>query len=147
MCYITLLSTSDDIDLSQGNTPLLRFDPQLPGVPEERYLRFAHKWHVRSASDCSCQRRHLMAPSDDFGFGEPADWFPENEEDIEATLRFVACIKSLVSRGAGVDCVDARAHGNGKPASPAGELEVDLAEVRGTSFRFFENYCFTFIKP
>ena len=145
MCYFTLLSTSDDSDLSLANTPVLRFERQLPAVPEACYLRFAHRWHVRSVSGCSCELRHLMDPTEDFGFDEPVDWYPEDAEQIDATLGFLACVRALLSRGASVDCVDAWAHGQAEPTPLAGDLEVDLAKIGDAAFRFFENYRFSFV--
>ena len=144
MCYLTLLSTTSDIDLSLSDTPLLRFSAAMPGVPEERYLRFAHRWHVRSASGCSCQLRHLMTPTKDFGFCEPVDWFPEDAQDVEATRGFAVIVRELASGGERVDCVDAWAHGQPEPAPLAGDLEVDLCAVPAASFRFFENWRFSF---
>ena len=145
MCYLTLLSTTADTDLSLLGTPLLRFAAAMPGVPEERYLRFAHRWHVRSRSGCSCQLRHLTGPTDDFGFCEPVDWFPEEADDVEATRSFATIIKDLASRGERIDCVDAWAHGQPEPAPLAGDLEVDLSVIAAASFRFFENWRFSFV--
>ena len=145
VCYLTLLSTTSDADLSLADTPLLRFDAALPGVPEERHLQFAHRWHVRSASGCSCQLRHLMTPTEDFGFCEPEDWFPEDPQDVEATRNFAKIMRDLVGRGARVDCVDAWAHGGAEPAPLAGDIEVNLCEVPAESFRFFENWRFRFV--
>jgi hypothetical protein len=145
VCYLTLLSTSADTDLSQSDTPLLRFSAAMPGVPEERYLQFAHRWHVRSASGCSCQLRHLTSPTEDFGFSEPEDWFPEDAGDVEATRSFAVLMRELASRGERVDCVDASAHGQPGPVPLAGDIEVDLSEVPAASFRFFENWRFSFV--
>ena len=145
MCYLTLLSTSDDRDLSLSNTPLLRFDRALPGVPEERYLRFEHRWHVRSASGCSCQLRHLTSPNEDFGFAEPVEWYPEDIDDLEATRRFASVARQLLRGGARVDCIDAWAHGNPAATPLAGDIEVDLSRIDDRAFRFFENYRFDFV--
>ena len=144
MCYLTLLSTTANDDLSLADTPLLRFDAVMPGVPEERYLSFARRWHVRSSTGCSCQLRHLTAPTEEFGFCEPVDWFPEDAEAVEATHAFAAIVQSLAARGERVDCVDAWAHGAPEPAPLAGDIEVDLSVIPLASFRFFENYRFSF---
>ena len=145
VCYFTVLSTTSDADLSLADTPLLRFDAALPGVPEERYLQFAHRWLVRSRSGCSCQLRHLAGPTEDFGFCEPEDWFPEEAEDVEATRQFAAIIGDLVRRGERVDCVDAWGHPGRELAPLAGDVEVDLSVVAAASFRFFENQRFSFV--
>jgi hypothetical protein len=145
MCYLTLLSTDDDRDLALSNTPLLRFDRALPGIPEEVWLQFAHRWYVGSVSGCSCQLRHLMGPTADFGFCEPVDWFPEEAGDIEATRHFASVARRLRHDGASVDCIDAWAHGQSVAAPLAGDVDVDLSRIDDRAFRFFENYRFTFV--
>ncbi len=145
VCYLTLLSTTSDADLSLADTPLLRFDAALPGIPEERHLQFAHRWHVRSHTGCSCELRHLSSPTDDYNFSEPADWFPESAEMIAATRGFATIVRDLLRQGARVDCVDAWAHGQAEAAPLEGDREVDLSTVDAAAFRFFENWRFRFV--
>jgi len=144
MCYVTLLSTTSEDDLARNNSGLVTFSRVLPGVPEEKYLRYHSKWYIGSKAGCSCDFRHLVASSVPLGFGEPEGWFPEDRENIEATKQVISVIRKLVSAGAEVDCVDAWAHGKEEAEPLAGDLEVDLAEVSDARFRFFEAYRFTF---
>ncbi|MDD5329720.1 MAG: hypothetical protein PHX38_06935 [Sulfuricella sp.] len=141
---MTLLSTTSTDDLSAGNNDLVRFSTELPGIPEQKYLAFAHQWLVGSASGCSCGFRHLHTSSVELGFGEPQDWYPEEAQDVEATRQVIAAIRALVEKGDHVDCMDAWAHGQPDAPPLNGEVEVNLGEVGDASFRFFENHRFTF---
>jgi hypothetical protein len=141
---MTVLSTNSPADLALRNGPLVRFSRDMPGLPEERYLEHEHKWFIGSRYGCSCGFRHLAVGSVELGFGEPEDWYPEEAEDIQATLRVIAAIRQLVDAGAQVDCVDAWAHGQVEAAELAGSLGVDLAVVGDAAFRFFENHRFVF---
>jgi hypothetical protein len=147
MCYMTFLSTNSPEDLALGNGPLVQFSRDMPGLPEERYLEHAHKWFIASRFGCSCGFRHLTVASVELGFGEPEDWYPEEAEDIQATLQVMAAIRRLVNAGAQVDCVDAWAHGQIEAAELAGTLSVDLTVVGDAAFRFFENHRFVFSAP
>jgi hypothetical protein len=143
MCYMTLLSTDSPEDLGRGNNDLVRFSRELPGLPEEADLEHAHRWLIGSRHGCSCGFRHLYVGSVDLGFGEPQDWYPEEPEDLEATLQVIATIRQLVSGGARVDCIDAWAHGEAT-ARLSGTVHVDLATLGDRSFRLFENHRFVF---
>ena len=145
MCYMTLLSTTSDANLTLGNNDLVRFSQTLPGIPEEIYLRFKNKWYIGSQSGCSCEFRHLYIGSVELGFGLPEDWYPEGPHQIEATLQVIATIRSLVDSGESVECIDAWAHGEAAPTAIAGEIEVNLSELSDEAFRFFENHRFSFV--
>ena len=143
MCYMTVLRTDSAEDLERIGTPLVRFSREMPGLPEESHLAYAHRWFVASRHGCSCGFRHLYVASVTLGFGEPEDWFPEEAADVEATREVVAQIRRLVAEGARVDCVDAWAHG--KPtAELAATVHVDLGTMGDRTFRFFENHRFVF---
>ncbi|MFZ6681282.1 hypothetical protein [Undibacterium sp. Tian12W] len=145
---MTILSTSSDSDLSLASNELIQFAKKLPGIPEEKYLRFEHKWFLASNAGCSCNFRHLSDDSIELGFGEPEAWFEEDHDTIEATRQIAASIRTLIQQGAHVDCFDAWAHGQSDAAAPIGDIEVDLTEVSDAAFRFFGEYQFTFtIKP
>jgi hypothetical protein len=79
----------------------------------------------------------------DLGFGEPAEWYPEEPEDIAATIRFIAVMRDLIARGAAVDCIGAWPQGDGA-AALAGTIDVDLSGIGDQAFRFFENHRFVF---
>lgn len=145
---MTILSTSSDYDLSLANNELIQFVQKLPGIPEEKYLRFENKWFLASNAGCSCNFRHLSGDSIVLGFGEPEEWFQEDNDTIEATRQIAANIRMLVQQGANVDCLDAWAHGQNDAATLIDDIEVNLAEVSDAAFRFFEEYRFSFtIKP
>ena len=82
-----------------------------------------------------------MHPSADFGFSEPVEWFQENDENIIATRHVISVIRTLVAGGAQVECVDLWFGSlEGSPAA----MDVDLASVSDSAFRFFENHRFVF---
>lgn len=139
MCYQLILSTTSNRDLTASNNDLVRFSRHLPAIAEVSELKYPYQWYVGSKSECSCSFRHLY--SIDLGFGEPVDWYKEEQGDIDATLQVIATIRELVTSGESVDCIDAW------PGSETGEtprLVVDLGTVSDRAFRFFENYHFIF---
>ena len=145
MCYLTLLSTSSDADLTVRNNELVQFSKSLPGIEEEKYLEYPFKWYLGSKTGCSCEFRRLCTQSVSLGFGDPEEWFPEEPDQIVATRHIASVIRSMVASGARVDCVDAWAH-DPKVADPlAGQIEVDLSEISDTQFRFFERHRFDFV--
>jgi hypothetical protein len=119
----------------------VRFERNLPDIADAAKLRYPNRWYVGSKAGCSCGFRHLY--SIDMGFGEPVEWYPEDDDDIEATLELIAIIRELVVSGESVDCIDAWEHQNMHPSAEA-ELEVNLGEVSDRAFRFFENHHFVF---
>ena len=142
MCYALLLSTTSGDDLSHFNTEALWFDKTIHEMPSTHDLLYPNRWYVRSRTGCSCSFRHLYGP--EFAFGIPEDWFQEEKSDIEATLMFIRLVRSLLSKGACVDCIDLWA------GSDAGDVDVpllpvNLTRIRDEEFRFFENHHFDFI--
>ena len=145
MCYLLLLSTTSDEDLEQHNTELLRFSGNMPidgaASVEATALHYPHKWYVGSRSGCSCSFRHLY--SVELGFSEPVEWYPEESEDIEATLQFMRVVRPLVAKSHAVECIDAWEHSEMHPREHK-ELLVPLVSVNDNEFRFFENHRFVF---
>lgn len=141
MCYVLFLSTTSDEDLTVYNNDLVRFSSGFSGETEVAQLQHGYRWYIGSKSRCSCSFRHLH--SIELGFGEPVDWYEEDQDDIEATLHVIRLIRSLVVRGHGVDCIDVWT-GADRFADRARELEVDLSVVADAEFRFFENHYFSF---
>jgi hypothetical protein len=74
----------------------------------------------------------------------PEDWAPETPSDIEATLKLILLVRSLIARGERVDCVDLWA-GSEVPPGPPVHMNVDLSRIRDEEFRFFENHHFEFV--
>ena len=92
---MTIVSTTSDLNLTKFNTDDVVFDRAMPGVPEEQLLKYKNKWYLGSSQGCSCGFRHLMTSNfEDLGFAEPEDRFPEDQDDIEATLKVVNIFKT-----------------------------------------------------
>lgn len=141
MCYVLLLSTSSDQDLTFFNNELERFSRELPTIDEAESLKYRFKWYVGSQSGCSCTFRHLS--STELGFGVPVDWYPEEPEEISATIQVIRIIRDLVGQGESVDCIDAWERHERGPVLGA-EVQVDLSGIKNEEFRFFENHHFVF---
>ena len=141
MCYALLLSTTSGDDLSQFNSEALRFERKIPNRLSSKDLLYPHQWYVGSRTGCSCSFRHLYEP--ELGFGIPVDWSPEDEADIEATLKFIRLVRSLLTKGEKVDCIDLWAGSDAEDVVVPLML-VNLDQIRDEEFRFFENYHFNF---
>ena len=139
MCYAIYLSTDTNQDLSLENSDLIHFERRTVEEPFRSMLLYGQQWYVGSKSGCSCTFRHLY--SVDLGFGEPVDWYPEDEDEIAATLLFVNVVRSIIKRGHKVDCIDAW---YGATKEEIIEKQVNLDELNDAQFRFFENYHFSF---
>jgi hypothetical protein len=142
MCYELILSTTSGDDLSQFNDEGLRFDRSHPERLATDALSHPHKWYIGSRTGCSCSFRHQYEPEQ--GFGAPEEWFQENQADIEATLKLIRLVRSLIARGEHVDCVDLWAGSDPSPGAPS-NMDVDLSRIRDEEFRFFENHHFDFV--
>jgi len=145
MCYMLYMSTDCPDDLSQVSSDLVRFGR--PSVqtysPCPSLLKHEHKWFIGSKSECSCTFRHLCRDSVELGFGEPEDWFPEEQDEIDATHELYGILKDVVERGHGVELLDCW---SGDEEKEAESIEVSLAEVPSGHFRLFEGYLFK-LKP
>ncbi|WP_220814208.1 hypothetical protein [Pseudomonas paralcaligenes] len=107
MCYMTVISTTSEVDLTLLNTPLMQFSRSISGVPEAELLQYPQKWFLGSKDGCSCDFRHLDRGSADLGFSQPVDWWPEDQEDIDATLQVLEVFRSILAGGHDLDCIDA----------------------------------------
>ncbi len=141
MCYMTIISTTSDIDLDKYNSDDVAFNKEMPGLPVEKLLKYPYKWYVESSHGCSCGFRHLMAGNfQELGFAEPEDWFPEEPEDIKATLKLVRVFKEIISNGSKLECIDAWDGDRNEPATLSGNIVVSLTQIPETAFRLIENY-------
>ena len=69
---------------------------------------------------------------------------PEDDCDIDATLELVAMLRSLITDGAQVDCIDSWAEDETQlTAELAGDVVVDLSAMADTSFRLYSTYRFS----
>lgn len=141
MCYVLLLSTTSNEDLTAHNNELVRFARELPRLAEAAKLKYPNKWYIGSKSGCSCSFRHLY--SIELGFGEPVEWYEEASEELEATTQLIQIIRDLVINGQQVDCIDLWENQE-MQLMVQDELEVDLSKIKDSEFRFFENYHFIF---
>ena len=139
MCYALYLSTTSKKDLAALNSDMVRFERLSDDEGHASVLKYPEKWYVGSKSGCSCNFRHLT--SVELGFGEPLDWYPEEEDDIQATAELFKVIFRLVSEGNQVDCLD---FWEGMERGEVKTLAVDLRTVPEKAFRFFENHQFVF---
>lgn len=143
MCNAVYISTDSAEDLSERNTDLVRFervaDPQ--SDPCISLLDFSERWYVGSKSGCSCTFRHLV--SIEFGFGEPEDWCPEEQDEIDATKQLYSVLKDLVVAGHNVDLVD---RWQGAQSEDIATIDVALDDVSENAFRMFENHKFRIAK-
>src|SRR5262245_52387690 len=139
MCYEVYLSTDSQEDLAARNSELIRFKRVTDSNtdPGMRLLDFPNPWYVGSKSQCSCTFRHLY--SVELGFGEPVDWYPEEQDEIEATRELYATLTSLLSSGYQVDLLD---QWNGAQPANITTLNISLSDVSEKAFRLFENHKF-----
>jgi hypothetical protein len=142
MCYMVYVSTDCADDLSRRTSDLVRFEkPSAESrAPCPRVLKHEHRWFVGSKSGCSCTFRHLCRDSVELGFGGPQDWFPEDDEAIEATRRLYEVLRELVERGHLVEVFDCW---SGDEDTEAVTLGVSLSQVPADSFRLFEGHLFS----
>lgn len=139
MCYEVYISTDSQENLTTRNSELIRFKrvTNLSADPSTRLLDFPNHWYVGSKSECSCTFRHLH--SIELGFGEPVDWYPEEQDEIDATRELYATLTSLLSSGYQVDLLD-RWHD--AQSVNITTLDVSLSDVPEKAFRMFENHKF-----
>ena len=146
MCYDVYLSTNSPENLSNYNNELVKFTKvvQAQNEPVAQHLSHSYKWYVGSKSDCSCTFRHLV--SIELGFGEPVDWYEEDQDEINATMSLYVVINSLVSSGHQVDCIDIWHGENPESFENLKTIEISLKKVPLQSFRLFENHKFVISK-
>lgn len=143
MCHLIYLSTNSDQDLATLPSDLFSFvRPSKAEIEQMKgLLRHQNVWYLTGAyGGCSCHFRHLLWESTSLGFGDPEDWFPEDEDDIASTHAVYDAISDLVKQGYKVDLVD---QWSGDPVETS--LEVSLCEVTRTKFRFWAGHRFELV--
>jgi hypothetical protein len=136
MCYMTILSTTSGLDLTQLNSIDVIFSRVMPKIPEENLLKYPNKWYVGSSVGCSCGFRHLNPHNfDDLGFSEPVDWFSEEPEAIEATLNLVRAFKKIISDGSQLECIDAWCGDRAGEHVLSRRITVSLSQLSEAAFR------------
>ena len=139
MCYSVYLSTDSEEDLSREDSESVHFEKTSSDDPGISLLKHEHKWYVGSKSGCSCTFRHLF--SVELGFGGPVDWYEEEDDEINATLSFVAIVRRMIREGNQLDCIDVWYNAELKDVV---EKEVNLGNMADEEFRFFESHLFRF---
>jgi hypothetical protein len=153
MCNVVFLSTTSAEDLSREGDGLFHIRPIPDQEPEEivNLLRHPHRWYLECRyGGCSCHFRYtqIVEPKGrshvavDPAFGEPEDWSPEDDDDIESTAAFYDLLSKLVARGESVDLVAAW---EGTEASDLRSIDVSLSAVPRPAFRFFDGYRFNLL--
>ena len=143
MCYALYLSTDSQKDLTKHNSDLVRFEP-ISNDDENNFtmlLKNRNKWYVGSKSGCSCTFRHLK--SIELWFGEPEDWYREDQDEIDATKELFNLIDQLIFCEDQVDCISIW---EGSDPEDVVKMDVQLSLLSEVSFRFFENRHFVFYK-
>lgn len=140
MCYTLYLSTSSTEDLTKYNTELVHFEH-----PEHLHDKVAStllnpvKWFIGAPTACSCALRH--STEEDAEFREPQEWYPEDDDDVRATMELYRTVATLVHGGHQVDCLDAW---SGMEERESKTISVSLSAVSEKTFRLFENHHFVF---
>ena len=143
MCYALYLSTDSQKDLTKQNSDLVRFEP-ISNDDENHFtmlLKNCNKWYVGSKSGCSCTFRHLK--SIELGFGEPEDWYREDQDEIDATKELFHLIEQIIFSEDQVDCISIW---EGSDPEDVVKMDVQLSLLSDVSFRFFDNHHFVFCK-
>jgi len=142
MCYMIVVSTDSDQDLTCLNSELMRFSREMPAVPRIAFLQYPNKWCLESRDGCGCGFRHLDHVNIELGFSEPVDWWPEDADDIAATIEAVSAFKTILSDGSRLDCIDAWISDDRKLEPLSGSDIIELTATEAASFRFFEGHRF-----
>ena len=143
MCYTVYVSTTSNEALDLEPCPLYRFEHLTDGDDPAIYglLAYPSRWYLSGQwGGCSCHFRHA-GQGWDLGFSPPADWCPEDEDDIAATGAVYDLLRRLVDGGESVDSIDVW---SGTEPWQVETMGVSLAEVPRESFRFMEGRRFVF---
>lgn len=163
MCNLVALSTTCPDDLRRIEQACCLLEPLDEDDPLYSLLEHPHRWFVSSQyGGCSCHFRHWSgwytkpwetgpdgAPvhhrETEPNFGPPQDWFPEEDDDVQATAEFWDILQGLVAAGQAVEvlCVWERPPGTGYELRTH---DVSLREVPREAFRFNDGWRFR-IRP
>lgn len=141
MCNLILFSTDCEEDLASAGGGLFIVEPCEQDNPHkaEQYLQHPHKWQlICRYGGCSCHFRRII--TEEPGFMGPADWLPEDDDDVESAAAFYDFAKELVNRGHRLDLVDVW---DSEPQFK-GTLDVSFERVSKQEFLFFEGFRFEF---
>ena len=139
LCYSVYMSTTAAGALAAGNSGHYRLRQWDGDAPEiVGLLAYPARWELLGRhGGCSCHFRHLVEQNiGHLGFGPPVDWFPEDEDDLEATRAVYDLLSRLLETGNQVDLIDVWSD-----PSPDNihSVAVSLREAGRDSFSFWEN--------
>ena len=143
MCYAVYISTDSPENMAERNSDLVRFE-RITDADSDRctdLLDFPNKWYIGSQSICSCTFRQLSAT--ELGFGEPEDWYEEEQDDLDATGELYRTLNHILCSGYQLDLVD---RWEGSQPEDITILDVSLDDVSERAFRMFEDYKFSLKK-
>lgn len=150
MCYMVYISTNCPDDLSALSSHAVRFEqPKAENYTPCPAIFNSHKtlgcqtWYVGSATGCSCTFRQLCKESIELGFDIPQEWYPEDSEEIQATLLLYEILCDIVQRGFSLSLLDCWSGDEHLDPNP---LEVSCSAIAADQFRLYEGYQFIF-KP
>jgi hypothetical protein len=148
MCYMTVLSTTSNIDLMEFNSALVTFSKDCHDMAEVNLLKHEHKWLVlRNGETCSCGFRYVERLNiDDLGFSEPEDWSPEDENHISATHEIYHVITRILNEGERIDTFTSWQQDEESTDEVIGDIEINISEVGIDMFRFFDAHHFEYKK-
>jgi hypothetical protein len=129
VCYLVYFSTTSSEDLTAVVSPHFHVRHTDDAVA----ARLAHpqRYFLECRfGGCSCHFRHADA---DLGFGEPEEWYSEDEDDLEPTAAFYDLLLKLRRDGHEVDLFSIF---EGTPVDELSEIRVDLAGIKRSEFRF-----------
>lgn len=145
MCHLIFFSTDCEDDLLDTPQDNYRIERPPQKVVEELEPLLAHKntWYMGCRyGGCSCHFRNLLKESASLGFGEPEEWFKEEEDDFGPTIAAFEFFEDLIKRGHKVDVHDVWAD---EIPAKAKTVKVSVSKLPPSHFRFIQNLRFEFV--
>ncbi len=103
MCYSIYMSTTSEEDFSKNECELFFLCPleNASDFESAKVLAHPNRWFLMCQyGGCSCHFRH---DTGQIGFGPVLDWYPEDDDDVEATQAFCETYYTGFSEGYQVD--------------------------------------------
>lgn len=145
MCHVIHVSTTSLEDFLQLPTDHYRFEQPDEATDKESLglLKHPNKWYLSGRhGGCSCHFRHFHGFGLVSDFWPPKDWYPEDDDEIEATAAVYDVFARIVAEGHQLDMLDTW---NDEGLDSVVSISVSLSQVPRESFRFFENYRFEMV--
>ena len=136
MCHLIVFSTTSEEDFS--SLPY-GYDVEIRKPEHPREFEAASslpdpmRWVISRFGGCGCHFRHDL---EGVGFEPPADWMPEDSDNVEATGQIYDLAERILKSGHRFDVLDIWEGSSSKLRV----IEVDLGEVPRSHFRFMEGF-------